>query len=59
MTGQRLTKIVFKDNTDVRTNELSLTNDEYDKKLKDVFGISLENTLDIVGLVKNLKTDGE
>jgi len=59
MTGQRLTKIVFKDNTDVRTNELSLTNDEYDKKLKDVFGISLENTLDIVGLVKNLKTDVE
>jgi len=57
ITGQRLTTITFKENTDVRTNETDLSNAEYDKKLKDVFGINLENPLDIVKIVKHLKKE--
>merc|ERR1711874_658785 len=55
LTGQRLTTITFKDNIDVRTNETDLSNTEYDNKLKEVFGINLENPLDIVKIVKDLK----
>ena len=59
MTGRRWTTVIFKDNTDVRTNQTNLSNDEYNNKLKDVFGISLEKALDIVEIVKDLKTGHE
>ena len=55
MNGQRMTTVRYQENMDVRTNETELSKDELDKKLKDVFGINLENTLDISEIVKNLK----
>ena len=43
MTGQMMTTVRFKENIEMRTNETELSNDELDKKLKDVFGINLEH----------------
>ena len=57
LTGRRFTTITFTENVDVRTNELELTNQEFDEKLRDVFGITLEKALDIESVVNNLKVD--
>ena len=57
MTGRRLTMVRFKENIDVRSNEIDLTDAEIDKKLKDVFGIHLQNTLNIVEIVENLNNE--
>ena len=55
MTGRRFTTIRFQeDNIDVRTNETELTDEEIDKKLRDVFGIKLEKPLKIVDIMAKL-----
>ena len=53
-----MTTVRFKENIDVRTNETELSNEELEKKLKDVFGINLEYALDITEIVKNLGCAG-
>ena len=35
-----MTTVRFKENIEMRTSETELSNDELDKKLKDVFGIN-------------------
>ena len=55
MTGRRFTRISFKESTDVRTNEIELTDEEIDKKFRDVYGIKLEIPLKIEEIMKKLK----
>ena len=55
LTGRRFTSVRLIEKTDVRTNQSNLTNKEYDEKLKTVFGIQLDQPLDIETIV--LKED--
>ena len=45
--GRRFTSVKFQHNSDIRTNQLDLNNEEYDGKLKTIFGIKLNTPLDI------------
>ena len=47
LTGRRFTSVKFQHNSDIRTNQLDLNNEEYDGKLKTIFGIKLNTPLDI------------
>ena len=51
LTGRRFTSVRFVENTDVRTNQTNLSNEEYNEKLKTVFGIQLVQPLDIETIV--------
>ena len=51
LTGRRFTSVRFIENTDVRTNQSNLSNEEYEEKLKTVFGINLDKPLDIETIV--------
>ena len=51
LTGRRFTSVRFVENTDVRTNQTNLTNEEYNDKLNTIFGIQLVQPLDIETIV--------
>lgn len=56
LTGRRFTSVRFVDrDTDVRTNQSNLSNEEYNEKLDNIFGIQLVQPLDIETIV--LKED--
>ena len=55
LTGRRFTSVRFVENTDVRTNQSNLSNEEYNEKLNTIFGIQLVQPLDIETIV--LKED--
>ena len=47
LSGRRFTSVKFQHNSDIRTNQQDLNNEEYDGKLKSIFGIKLNTPLDI------------
>ena len=47
LTGRRFTSVRFLGGAEVRTNQLSLTNQEYNQTLRNTFGIELPQPLDI------------
>ena len=53
LTGRRFTSVRFQGETDVRTNQCSLSNEEYEEKLKNIFGIQLNQFLDVETIVNN------
>ena len=53
LTGRRFTSVRFQGETDVRTNQCSLANEEYEEKLKNIFGIQLNQFLDVETIVNN------
>ena len=55
LTARRFTSVKFIENTNVRTNQSNLSNEEYEDKLRSVFGITLDQSLDIETIV--LKED--
>ena len=48
--GRRFTSVRFQNKSDIRTNQLDLSNEEYEGKLKTVFDIKLNTPLDIENL---------
>ena len=50
LSGRRFTSVKFQYNSDIRINQLDLSNEEYDGKLKTVFDIKLNTPLDIENL---------
>ena len=52
LVGRRLTCVTFRAETDVRVNQLELTNQQFNEKLREVFGIKLDSPLDIESIAK-------
>ena len=50
LTGRRFTSVRLLERAEVRTNQLSLTNQEYNHKLNTLFGIVLTQPLDVEGI---------
>ena len=50
LAGRRFTSVKFQHNSDIRTNHLDLNNEQYDEKLKNIFGIKLNTPLGIENL---------
>ena len=55
--GDRFTQILYQENSDVRTNTLDLTNEEYHGILKKHFGLHLPDSFDISKHAKKGKAD--
>ena len=53
--GARLTRVELREGADVRTNQLGVASPEYDAILRDTFGITLANTLDIETIQEEIK----
>ena len=53
--GNRFTTITFHEDTDVRQNQLDISDQTFDKILKQVFGINLNKSLEVGEILKKNK----